>query len=187
MLTEEKILHNKERFLTTNTKFGIFTPELIEFLGTDFFVAPYSTSSDTPGSYPGGLVNICFSAAGHAFKINDQLPKDMKYDISKILKSIFISQIGKVFLFKINDNEWQAKNQGKIYKFNDELISLRFSDRSILYANNHGVHIEEDVYQAIVSQDKTDDMMLQYHSEPLSYLVKMGFELSILIEKHGEK
>lgn len=187
MLGEEKITQNKERFLTTNTKYEIFTPELVEFLGEDFFLAPFSTSTDMPGAYPGGIVHICFSAASYAFKINDVLPKTLKQDVSKILKSIFISQIGKVFLYSMNDNDWQVKNQGKMYKFNDSLIKLRYTDRSLFYANNYGVKIDEETYQSIVSQDKTDDMMLQYHAEPLTYIVKLGFELAILEDKYGQK
>jgi len=187
MINEEKINQNKERFQTTNTKFGIFSPELNEFLGEDFFIAPFSTSTDMPGAYPGGILKICFSASSYAFKINDMLPKVLKQDVSKILKSIFLSQIGKVFLYSFNDNEWQKKNTGKIYKFNDDMISLRYTDRSIYYATNYGVKIEEDIFQSIVSLDKTDDLMVIYHSEPLTYIVKMGFELAIMEDKYGQK
>lgn len=186
MLTAEQLEQNKKKFIETNVKYSIFTQELVDFLGDDFFTAPATTMSDMYGCYPGGLLNTCLKTAKYAIKVNELLPEKMRSKTSSILKCVFISQIGKVFLFKLNKNDWQVKNQGKFYEFNEDLTSLKVGERSVYYATKHGVNFTEEEFQAILNTDKdSDDKQAKYYSENLTHIIKMGFELSILEEKNG--
>jgi hypothetical protein len=188
MLTIEQLEQNKKKFKETNKKYSILTQELEDFLGEDFYTSPATTMLDMYGSYPGGLLNNCLKAAKYSIKINDLLPDNVKSNPVSILKCIFISQIGKVFLFKPNKNDWQIKNQGKMYEFNEELVSLKVGERSVYYATKYGVSLTEEEYQAILNTDKdSDDKQAKYYSENLTHVIKMGFELSILEEKNGKK
>lgn len=188
MLTAEQIQSNKNRFVETNAKFKIFTKELEDFLGEDFFLAPASTTLDMYGCYPGGLVSHCFRAAKYAVKINELLPEKMRSQTSSILKCIFLSQIGKTFMFEPNPSEWHRKNLGKMYEFTEQEVSMKASERAVYYATLHGVKLSEDEFQSIVNSDKeSDDKMAKYHSSNLSNVIRMGFELSILEEKNGQK
>lgn len=188
MLSVEILEQNKKKFKETNKKYNIFTQELEDFLGEDFYTAPATTMLDMYGCYPGGLLNNCLKSAKYAIKINDMLPENTKVNPTSILKCIFVSQIGKVFLFKPNKNDWQIKNQGKMYEFNEELTSLKVGERSAYYATKYGVSLTEEEFQAILNTDKdSDDKQAKYHSENLSHIIKMGFELSILEEKNAKK
>jgi hypothetical protein len=94
--------------------------------------------------YPGGLLNHCFKAAKFAVKINELLPENMRTETSSILKCVFLSQVGKTFMFKLNDNEWQRKTLGKMYEFTDSDVSMKAGERSVYYATKFGVTLTEE-------------------------------------------
>ena len=188
MISVEQLESNKKKFIETNSKYKIFTKELEDFLGDDFYTAPATTTLDMYGCYPGGLLNHTLKACKYAIKTNELLPENMRVDISSIIKCVFLSQIGKVFLFCPNTNDWQRKTLGKMYEFCNNLVSLRAGERAAHYATKYGVDLTEEEFQAILNSDKeSDDKMAKYHSSNLSNVIKIGFELSILEEKNGQK
>jgi hypothetical protein len=186
MISKEVIEKNKSKLIETSEKYGVLTPSLLEFLGEDLFTAPASTSLDMYGAYPGGLLEHIFVASKYAVNVNGLLPKGLQQPIPSILKCTILSQIGKVFLFKPNESEWHRKNLGKMYEFNDQLVSMRVGERSAFYCSKFGVELTEEEYQTIVNSDKgDDDLQAKYHSTPLAQVVKQGFELAIFEQKHG--
>lgn len=189
MLSSQQLESNKQKFLETNEKYNIFTSDLLEFLGDGFYTAPASPMLDMYGCFPGGLLNHLIKACKYSIQINDLLPDVIKQNKESIIKCVFLSQIGKVFMFKPNPSEWHRKNLGKLYEFNDELVSLITGERSAYYAINHGVKLQENEFQSIVNQDKDEtDKMSKYYSEALTNIVKQGIELAIIDEKeHGKR
>lgn len=189
MISKERIEKNKTIFFDTNEKYKIFTNELIEFLGDDFFLSPASPSLDFYGAYPGGLLDHLIKVSKYSINVNETLPESIRLENSKILKTVFLSQIGKVFLFKFNENEWQRNNQGKIYTYrNEDMVALRVGERSVYYATKYGCELTEEEYQAIINIDKDyDDKMAKQYSSLLSKIIKYGFELALIVEKNGKK
>ena len=186
MLNKEQIEKNKTKLLETSEKYGVLSSSLLEYLGDDLYVAPASTSLDMYGAYPGGLLEHVFIASKYAVKVNGLLPEKLQQPISSILKCTILSQIGKVFLFKPNESEWHRNKLGKMYEFNDELVSMRVGERSAFYCSKYGVELTEEEYQTIMNSDKgDDDLQSKYHSTPLAQVVKQGFELAIFEQKHG--
>ncbi len=186
MLNKEQIEKNKQKLLDTSDKYDVLTPELLKFLGDDFFVSPASTTLDMYGAYPGGLLEHIFIASKYAVKVNSILPETLQQPLDSILKCTILSQIGKTFLFKPNESEWHRNKLGKMYEFNDELVSMRVGERSAYYCSTYGVSLTEEEYQTIVNSDKgDDDLQSKYHSTPLAQIVKQGFELAIFEQKHG--
>ena len=186
MLSKEQIEKNKSRLLETSEKYGVLSDSLLEFLGDDLFVAPASTSLDMYGAYPGGLLEHIFVASKYAVKVNSILPEKLQQDVSSILKCTILSQIGKVFLFVPNESEWHRNKLGKMYEFNEKLISMKVGERSAYYCSKYGVDLTEEEYQTILNSDKgDDDLQAKYHSTPLAQIVKQGFELAIFEQKHG--
>jgi hypothetical protein len=186
MLNKEQIEKNKTKLLESSEKYGILSKSLLEFLGDDLFIAPASTSLDMYGAYPGGLLEHIFIASKYAVKVNSILPEKLQQDISSILKCTILSQIGKVFLFIPNESEWHRTKLGKMYEFNEKLVSMRVGERSAYYCSKYNVDLTEEEYQTIVNSDKgDDDLQSKYHSTPLAQIVKQGFELAIFEQKHG--
>jgi len=187
MLTIPQLEHNKAKFIETNQKYNIMTKELEDFLGDALYTSPASTTLSMVGCYPGGLLNHTIKACKYAVKVNDILPETLKQPVSSIVKVVFLSQIGKVFMFCPVTEEWKLK-QGKMYDFCDDTVRLRVGERSIYYATNYGVKLTEEEYQAILNLDKDDeDKMAKYFSSPLTQVIKWGFELAIMEEKNGKK
>jgi len=187
MLNAEQLNSNKEKFLLTNKKYNIFNDELLNFLGDDFFTAPASLSLDLYGCYPGGLLNHLLTSCKYAVQFNEALPEKMRQDKASIIRCVFLSQIGKVFLFVLNTNEYQKKI-GKMYDFREDKISMNMTERAIFYILKCNVKVTELEYQAIINSNKDDtDKIAKYHSEILSHLIKTGLEFGILEEKNGQK
>jgi len=188
MLNKEQIESNKSKFLETNSRYKIFNQDLLDFLGEEYFIAPSSLSLDMFGCYPGGLLNVCFKAAKFAIKTNDILPDNMKQNPTSILKCVFLSQIGKSFLFKPNPSEWHRKNLGKMYEFTDSEVSMKSNERSIHYILKFGIQLSEEEFQTILNSDKeNEDKSIKYRASNLSNVVRIGFELAILEEKNAQK
>jgi predicted cupin superfamily sugar epimerase len=120
--------------------------------------------------------------------LNDILPDRIKIPKEKLIKTVFLSQIGKVFMFKENPSEWHRLNQGKLYVYNqDDKVALRVGERSVYYATKYGISLEEDEYQAIINLDKdSEDKMAKWHSSIMGQILKQGFELALIEEKYGK-
>ena len=188
MLSANQLERNKKTFQESNLKYGIFTKELEVFLGEDFYISPASGSLDRYGCYPGGLLNHLIKACKYSIKICEIFPATIKPELNTIVRTVFLSQIGKVNQFIPVDNVWVKKNTNKMYSFNNDGVRFQIGERSVYYALTHGVELSEVEYQAILNLDKDeDDKMSKYFSEPLSQIIKMGFELAIIEEKNGQK
>lgn len=185
MLTITQLEKNQKIFNETNMKYGLFTKELEDFLGDNFYTAPASSSSNMIGCYPGGLLHHLIKACKYAINVNGILPDRLKQPIDSIVKVVFLSQIGKVFMFKLKDGNLSTS---KPYDFDDDIVRLHVGERSVYYALTHGVKLDEKEFQAILNIEKdSDDKMAKYFSEPLTEIIKHGFSLAIMEEKNGQK
>ena len=151
MLTIQQLEHNKTKFIETNKKYNIMTKELLDFLGDNLYISPASTRLSMVGCYPGGLLNHIIKACKYAIKVNEILPEFLKQPIPTIVKVVFLSQIGKVFMFCITENEYNKK-QGIMYDFCDDIVRLRIGERSAYYATKYGVQLSEEEKKIIRKQ-----------------------------------
>ena len=180
----DKIDKNTKKFYATNEKYGIFNPEILEFLGESFITAPASTMKSLHNAFPGGLLDHIITTTKYAVDINLSLPEELRVENDSLIKVCFLHQIGKTFLYKMCESEWHRTNQGKMYEFNDELTSMKVGERSAYYALKYGVELSEEEYQAIINYDKTDDdKQSKWHSCTLSTIIKQANELAIIEEK----
>jgi hypothetical protein len=185
MLTITQLENNQKKFKEANLKYNIFTKELEDFLGDNFYTSPVSSSLNMIGCYPGGLLHHIIKACRYSIKLNEILPDELKQPVATIVKVVFLCQIGKVFMFKMIDGSAQY---GKMYDFNDDIVRLHVGERSAYYALKYGVQLDEKEYQAIINIDKeSDDKMAKYFSTSLTQIIKNGFELAVMEEKNGKR
>lgn len=178
-LEQERIVANTKKYFDTATKLGFMNDELTTFLGEDFIKAPATNMADFHNAFEGGLIEHLLNVAKYAVLINKSLPEDEKVDQNSLVKVCLLHQIGKAKLYKPCESEWHRKNQGKMYEFNNDLISMRVSERSIYYITSHGISLTEEEYAAILNFDKTDDKMAEFHNSMIGELLKMGSVLAI--------
>jgi hypothetical protein len=182
-LDQKKILTNAKKYFETATKYGFMNDELTAFLGEEFIKAPASTMESLHNAFEGGLIEHLLRVAFYAVKFNDALPEDKKVDQASLLRVCLLHQIGKAHLYKPCESEWHRKNQGKMYEFNNNLVSMRVSERSVYYALSHGIQFTEEEYSAILMSDKMDDKMAEYHNSILGELLKMANIFAVKHEK----
>lgn len=183
-LTKEKIEKNYKKWVSTGESYGFLNDKLIQFLGVDLLEAPASSMSSMNNSFSGGLIDHMLRVAKYALLINDTLPETHRVTKTSLLKVCCLHQIGKAFLYKPCESDWHKTNQGKNYDFNEDLTSMKVSERSIYYATKNGIEFSEDEYQAILNFDKEDnDKQAKWHTNTLGVLLKMGITLAILEEK----
>jgi|TARA_R110000803_G_scaffold76649_3_gene141353 hypothetical protein len=181
---KEKIEKNKKKLYSTNDKYKIFTKELLEFLGDDFIRAPASTMKSLHNAFPGGLIDHIILTTKYGVDINLSLPENIRVDNSSLIKVCFLHQIGKTFLYKLCESEWHRNNQGKMYEFKDDIVSMRVGERSAYYSLKYGVQLSEEEYQSIINYDKPDDdKQSKWYSTTLATILKQANELAIIEEK----
>ena len=181
MSLKEKILKNKEKFNKTNETYNILPENLLEFLGEDLYSAPASNMESMYNSFPGGLIDYILSVTKYGINLNDILPESQRVDKKSLIKVCFLHQLGKVKLYKFCESEWHRKNQGKMYDFNEELVSMRVGERSAYYSLRYGVELSDEEYQSILNYDKTDDdKQSKWYGSTLSTLLRLANELAII-------
>lgn len=183
-LDQTKIVANTKKYFETATKYGFMNDELTAFLGEDFIKAPATSMADYHNAFEGGLIDHLLRVANYAVRINNSLPEEEKVDQVSLLKVCLLHGIGKARLYTPCTSEWHRKNQGKMYEFNEDIVSMRVGERSCYYALSHGITLTEEEYVAIVNFDKVDDKMSDYHNSMVGELLKMG---SVLAIKHSQK
>jgi hypothetical protein len=178
---KEKIIRNKEKFTKTNETYNILSENLMEFLGEDLYSAPASNMESMYNAFPGGLVDYILTVTKYGINLNDILPELQRVDKQSIIKVCFLHQLGKVKLYKFCESEWHRKNQGKMYDFNEDLVSMRVGERSAYYSLRYGVGLSDEEYQSILNYDKTDDdKQSKWYGSTLSIILRLANELAII-------
>lgn len=178
---KEKILKNKEKFNKTNETYNILSENLLEFLGEDLYSAPASNMESMYNAFPGGLIDYILTVTKYGINLNDILPESQRVDKKSIMRVCFLHQLGKVKLYKFCESEWHRKNQGKMYDFNEDLVSMRVGERSAYYSLRYGVELSDEEYQSILNYDKTDDdKQSRWYGSTLSTILRLANELAII-------
>lgn len=183
MIKPEQILKNTKKYFKTAQDQGFMTEELMTFLGEDFIKAPASTMLSLHNAFEGGLIDHLLNVTKFAVIFNNALPEEMKVDQKSLIKVCLLHQIGKAHMYTPCASEWHRKNQGKMYEFRDDKVSMRVGERSAVYAFSRGVELTEEEFAAIVNFDKVDDKMVEYHNSTLGDILKSA---SLFAIKHSK-
>ncbi len=183
-LEQDKIVSNTKKYFETANKYKFMNEGLILHLGSAFIDAPASSMKDLNNAFKGGLIDHSLKVTKYAVEINKILPENLKVELSSLIKVCLLHQIGKFNLFTPCNSEWHIKNQGKMYDFNEALVSMRVGERSILIATTFDIKFTDAEFQAIVNYDKDDtDKQAKWHSTILGVILKQANELAIMEEK----
>jgi len=179
MLSQEKIIKNTKKYFESAQMYGATTEELTSFLGESFIKSPATTTLNLHNCFEGGLIDYLLKVTKYAVSINESLPEDERVSKESLIKVCLLHQIGKSKLYKPCESEWHRKNQGKMYEYNEELVSMRISERSVFFAVSNGVKLTEDEYVAILNHDKNDDKMSEYHNNKVGEILKASIKMTI--------
>lgn len=164
---------------------------LIAALGGDDKVmnATFGMNADSGSAYDGSFVYNAIMIAKYAKQLNDMLPEKIKVDSKSIYKVALLQHISKIVMYEKNDNDWEIKNRGILYKFVEHDTALRCGERSIFLLMQIGISLNENEFEAIriVDKSKEEDTYAKYYSNTLAFVIRQANEMVSIINKQENK
>ena len=167
------------------------TQKLIELLGGEERImnASFGMSLDSGSAYDGAFVENVIAISRYASSLNELLPDYMRVNNKSIYKVALLQHIAKVVMYEKNDNEWEVKNRGFIYKFIDHDTALRGGERALFILMLVGIVLNEDEFEAlrIVDKMKEDDAYAKFYSNTLAFIICQANDMVGTINKQSLK
>jgi hypothetical protein len=183
-LSKEKIIKNAKKFNETGSKYGFINDDLINLLGQEFITAPACSTTKLYNAFEGGLVHHILTTTKYAVSINEMLPEDKQVKVESLIKVCFLHQIGKSKIFVEQKSQWHRDNKGEMYIFNDDLLSMTVSERSVYYSLTSGISLSEDEVFAMYNyNDDFSGRPMTTNGEKLAAILRVANQLAIIEEK----
>ena len=166
-LSAEQIKANYELFKANIEKY-ISTPrkeKLLQYyksIEDHFVLAPASTREAYHNCLPGGYIDHINRVVAVAIDLHELWAKygdsQNNYTLEELIFSAINHDLGKLGLHNKpgvlpNDNDWQIKNQGTLYKVNNQLAFSTVPDRTLFILQSIGVEVTENEYLGIKLHD----------------------------------
>lgn len=167
-------------FLKKLNQLGIATDQLSESYGEALTDATFAVSGNL--AYDGALIDtILYKLTPYAVKINDLFPEEVRVDKRSLVKVCLLHQIAKAIRLTKNDNEWEIKNRGLIYKYTPNQPSIRTGLHSLVIAQNCGISFTAEEAEAMTVNDRDlSDDQARWHSSLMASIVRQANEMVYL-------
>lgn len=185
MTKEEAFVKYKEIF--DYAEIGKSIEEIVNI--DQLMITPANTSADSGLAYEGALLYHTLMIWHFANKLSTVYNNISPIDSKSLAKVVVLHQLGKTEMFIPNTNEWQVKNQGKIYEFIDDGVCLKSGERSKRICGNAGIIFTLEEYEAMSILDKTPEeyeAMSKFRTH-LSTVFKMSCDLANAIARERYK
>ena len=183
-LSKEKILKNAKKFNETGVKHGFITDDLMNLLGSEFIGAPACSTTNLYNAFEGGLVLHILNTTKYAVSINELLPAEKQVDAASLIKVCFLHQIGKAKMFVEQKSQWHRDNKGEMFTFNEDLLSMTVSERSVYYALSSGISLSEDEVFAMYNYNEDfSGRPMKTKGEKLAAILRIANQLAVIEEK----
>ena len=171
------------QFNTVFEQIGLSDHYDMDALKTELLSSPCSITEDMGTAYKGALlmhINMCMALAQ---RISKMISGSCPIDETSLLRVCCIMHLSKRFMYEENENEWEIKNRGLLFKFVKNLEGcIKGGERSALEAMNNGVKLTPIEYEAIKSLDDDDNAKNPFKSI-LTTVVRQANELAYAVEK----
>ena len=175
-------LSNYELYLKKLDNLGIDTTKLSEDYGEQLADATFGMNSENGLAYDGALIyTLLYKLTPYAIKINELFPKEIQVDKSSLVKVCLLHQIAKAIRLTKNDNEWEIKNRGLVYKYTPNQPSIRTGLHSLVIAQNCGIQFTPEEAEAMTVNDRDlSDDQARWHSSLMASIVRQANEMVYL-------
>lgn len=181
-LTEEQFENEFNVFWKNAETIGISTVFEDDFKDK-MKIATCAINEETGCCYPGALLKHINLITALATRINKMISGTFSIDEKSIIKVCLLMHLSKMEMYVPNDNEWEIKNRGLLYKFAKLEGKLKFGERSILNAMNLGIKLSPEEFEAIKCLDTEKETNGKYFESILTTIVRQANELAYSIEK----
>lgn len=169
ILTPEQILENFQKFtkFIENSFKGERQEKLLKLV-SDYedriALAPASDNVGYHNAFPGGYVEhvmrVIEMAVNYYSYLKDTVGVEFLNNVTleEVMFAALNHDLGKIGVgdepyYEINTSDWHVRNQGKIYKKNNNLVHMSVPDRSVFLLNSYGISFSENEYLAIKIHD----------------------------------
>lgn len=171
------------QFYSTFERIGLTPFYDMDKLKDELLSSPCAINEEMGTAYKGALLMHINMICALSQRISKMISGTFGVDDISLLKVCCIMHLSKRFLYIENENEWEIKNRGLLFKFAKDLEGvLKGGERSALEALNNGVKISPIEYEAIKCLDEDDNTKNPYKSI-LTTIIKQANELAYAIEK----
>lgn len=195
MLQAEQIKQNWDTFLNIiDTHItGERKDKLLEFYKQyedRFVLLPASHKKAYHNCFPGGYIDHVLRVIECSLKL-DKVWREMgmadTYTTEELVFAAINHDLGKFGTLEQtsvfdNDNEWEIKNRGELYKFNTNITYMSVPDRSLHILFSLGIPMSENEYIAIKTHDGMYDEANKAYL--LSYMPETKPRSSLLYVLH---
>jgi hypothetical protein len=171
------------QFYTIFDRLGLSKHYDMDKLKEELLSSPCAITEEMGTAYKGALlmhINMVMALAQRTMKM---ISGTFQIDEDSLLKVCCIMHLSKRHMYVENENEWEIKNRGLLFKFSKDMEGcLKGGERSALEALNNGVKLTPTEFEAIKVLDEEDNTKNPFKSI-LSVIVKQSNELAYAIEK----
>ena len=171
------------QFYTVFERIGLSKHYDMDKLKTELLSSPCAITEDMGTAYKGALLMHINMVMALAQRMAKMISGTFQMDEDSLLKVCCIMHLSKRYMYAENENEWEVKNRGMLFKFAKDMEGcLKGGERSALEALNNGVHLSPIEFEAIKALDEEDNTKNPFKSI-LTIIVKQANELAYAIEK----
>ena len=209
---EAELNANYDKFIAVLKKY--FTGERLERLlhmysekelGINLTLSPASGSKHYHNAYIGGYIDHIFNVTKNAMKMKELFLSqggEIDFTDEELVFSCLHHDLGKLGIagqlhYIPNDNDWQVKNNGTLFKRNDVISYMTLTDRTFYTLNHYGIQYNEKEYFAIKLTDgmydednqkylKGHDLSKQLRYS-LQFIMHWADHMSTIIERQDNK
>ncbi len=212
MKTQQELEANYGKFITIIKKY--FTGERLEKLlhmyseeelGSNLAVSPASSSKHYHNAHIGGYIDHIFNVCKNSMKMKELFIAQggvTDFTDEELIFCALHHDLGKLGIkgelhYLPNDNDWQVKNQGKLFKTNDKITYMTLTDRTFFTLNHYGITYNEKEYFAIKltdgMYDEDNEKYLKGHDlkkqlrYKLQFIMHWADHMSTIIERQNNE
>jgi hypothetical protein len=109
------------------------------------------------------------------------LPEDKRVDKPTLVKVCLLHQIAKAVRLIPNDNQWEVEKRGFVYKYDNNLPSIRTGLHSVSMCFECGIPLTTEEIEAMTVNDRDlSDDQARWHSSIMATIVRQASELTYL-------
>lgn len=171
-------------FCSTFDSLGLSQHYDMDKLREEILSSPCTLTEDMGTAYKGALLMHINMTMALAQRIAKMISGTFQIDENSLLKVCCLMHLSKRHMFIANDNEWEVKNRGLLFKWNKELEgTLKCGERSALEALNNGVKFTPSEFEAMKALDDEVDNGKKAFNSIITTIVRQANELAYSIEK----
>lgn len=181
-MEEEKKQKNLELFFKKLKQLGVETSFLSERYGELLKNATFTNSNEFGNAYDGSFLEVILKVlTPYAVHINELLNEEQRVNKDKLVKICLLHQIAKAVRLVYNDNQWEVEKRGLVYKYNDDLPSIRTGLHSVSMCFDCAIGLSTEEIEAMTVNDRdlTDDQA-RWHSSVMATIIRQANELTYI-------